>query len=192
MSAKKLATPINEQDHVTGAPTASVSLVAYVDYECPYSAQFFSDLEAVKMHLGSQVRIALRHFPLDKHTHAMAAAEAAEAAAEHGRFWEMSALLFEHQKSLDRDTLMRLAHELRLELVKFTDAIDRGAHAEKIKAQKKTGEKSAVKQTPTIFINGVKHEGARDLRSLIGALEEAGRKAPRTYADLEEHPFIGA
>ncbi len=60
-----------------------------------------------------------------------------------------------------------------------------------MKAQRDAGKKAGVKQTPSLFINGKLHEGERDLRSLVNALEEVGRKLPQTYGDREEHPFIG-
>lgn len=189
--SRPLDRPLDSHDHVLGAPTASVSLVAYVDYQCEFSAEAFSTIEAVHLHLGSQVRFALRHFPLDKHKQAALAAEAAMAAGAQGRFWEMSALLFEHQDALEREDLLRYAQELRLDLGRFTRELDEGTYREQVKAQRDAGKKAGVKQTPSLFINGKLHEGERDLRSLVNALEEVGRKLPQTYGDREEHPFIG-
>lgn len=188
----KLDRPLDGEDHVIGAPTAAVQLVAYVDYECPYSAEFFSTIEAIRLHMSSQVRIALRPFPLAKHPHAELAAEAALAAGAQSRFWEMSALLFENQRDLELRALFRYAHELRLDVRQFERDLEAGRFHHRVRELRQSGEKSGVKQTPSLFINGVLHEGKRDLRTVVNALEDAAKKADHSYASLDEHPFIGA
>ena len=191
--AHKLTRPLDHQtDHCQGAPTASVNLVVYMDYECPYSEKANETLESLQMHLGPQLHIAVRHFPLAKHANAMGAAEAAEAAAAQGRFWEMHALLFEHQDALEPEHLLEYAHELRLDLPRFTTDLESAKYRPIIEEQIKMAKKSGVSQTPTFFINGVRYDGEWDRRSLLNALEEAARKAPRTYHDLDERPFMQA
>src|SRR5260221_11903296 len=98
--------PLDEHvDHVRGEADASV-ILAYGDYECPYSRQAFRGIERVEQQLSGRVRFAFRHFPLTQiHPHAHAAAAAAEAAARQGRFWEMHALLFHRQNAREEAEL---------------------------------------------------------------------------------------
>ena len=190
--AHKLKRPLDpEMDHCQGAPTASVNLVVYLDYECPLSEKANETLELLTMHLGPQIHLAVRHFPITKlHPNAMGAAEAAEAAAAQGRFWEMHALLFEHQDALEPEHLLEYAHELRLDLPKFQTDLESAKYRPMIEEQMKEAKRSGVSHTPTFFINGVRYDGEYDRRSLMNALEEAARKAPRTFHDLEERPFL--
>src|SRR3712207_1950274 len=85
-------------DHVRG-PAGGRLFLEYGDYECPYARAAYRAVQRVERAMGDGVRFAFRHFPLtDIHPHALAAAEAAEAAARQGRFWEMSELLFPRQE----------------------------------------------------------------------------------------------
>ena len=91
-----------------------MTLVEYGDYECPYCEQAYPMIKEVQRHLGNKLRFVFRNFPLTEiHPHALHAAEAAEAAAVQGRFWEMHDYLYEHQESLD-DNYLRLGHYLCL------------------------------------------------------------------------------
>src|SRR6266545_1237596 len=106
-------------DHARGSPAGRL-IVEYGDYECPYSRRAFREIERVEHRLGNGVRFAFRHFPLTEiHPHALAAAFAAEAAAIQGRFWEMSALLFQRQTALEEFDLRRYAAELELDVTLF-------------------------------------------------------------------------
>ena len=97
-----------ERDHIRGPADAPVTLVEYGDFECPYCGQ----AEPVVRELladDDDLRYVWRHLPLtDVHPHAQLAAEAAEAAAAQGAFWEMHDLLLAHQDELQPADLMRL------------------------------------------------------------------------------------
>src|SRR5437879_3404972 len=104
-------------DHVRG-PAGARLILEYGDYECPYSRRAYRSIQ----HLEAQaeVRFAFRHFPLTEiHPHALAAAQAAEAAALQGRFWEMHDVLFHRQTELEDDDLGRYAAELALDQERF-------------------------------------------------------------------------
>src|SRR5262245_43150826 len=97
----KLNPPVGPEDHVRGSPDALVTLVEYGDFECPYCARAHLVLQEVERRLGRDMRFVFRHFPLaEKHPHALAAAEAAEAAGAQGRFWQMVDALYEDQDAL--------------------------------------------------------------------------------------------
>jgi protein-disulfide isomerase len=158
-------------DHVRG-PADRRLIVEYGDYECPYSRQAFRDIERVERQLAGGVRFAFRHFPLTEiHPHALAAAAAAEAAAQQGRFWEMSGLLYHRQHALEDHDLRRYAGELGLDLEQFDrDRID-DAVLRRIARDVQSGIASGeVLGTPTLFIDGVVHRGGYDTASLLEAL----------------------
>src|SRR3954454_2320369 len=111
--APDLVAPISPHDHVRGPVNAPVQLVIYGDFECSFCGQTHLVLQVILDHMGDQVCIVFRHFPLtNQHPHAEHAAEAAEAAGEQRRFWEMHDMMFENQDALDDDDLIAYAGEL--------------------------------------------------------------------------------
>src|SRR5262249_11992757 len=98
----RLMPPVSNADRSAGPDDAPVTLVEYGDYECPHCGSAHSIVLAVRKRMGPRLRFVFRHFPLTQiHPHAMHAAEAAEAAAEQGKFWEMHDTLFENQQALE-------------------------------------------------------------------------------------------
>jgi protein-disulfide isomerase len=156
---------------VRGEPGAPV-ILEYGDYECPYSRLGFRSIESVERELSGRVRFAFRHFPLTHiHPHALAASAAAEAAARQDRFWEMHELLFHRQKALGDDDLRVYAGEIGLDVVRFEQ--DRGGAdvAARIARDVASGGATGViRGTPTLFIDGVLHEGGYDAATLLEAL----------------------
>jgi protein-disulfide isomerase len=164
--------PLDEEiDHVRG-PSAAPLLVEYGDYECPYSRRAFREIERVERRLEGGLRFAFRHFPLTEiHPHALAAAAAAEAAAEQHRFWEMHETLFHRQHALKDEDIRGYAQDLGLELELFDE--DRASDAVLARIRRDvegglaTGE---VRGTPTLFVNGSVYRGAYDAATLIEVL----------------------
>jgi protein-disulfide isomerase len=158
-------------DHVRG-PANGRLIVVYGDYECPYTRRANREISRLERSAGDAVRFAFRHFPLsDIHPHAAAAAQAAEAAALQGRFWEMHEVLFDRQSALAVEDLRRYATELELDLALFDrdrigDRVLRRV-ARDVESGLATGE---VDGTPTLFIDGIVHRGAYDASSLRKAL----------------------
>lgn len=123
--AQYLATPVTSNDHILGPPDAAVTLVEYGDFECPNCAAAFPVVRNLLHSLDGQLRFVFRHFPVSiRHDHAQKAAEAAEAAAAQGKFWEMHDILFHNQDDLDRGSLLGYARELNLDLDRFTYELD--------------------------------------------------------------------
>jgi formate-nitrite transporter family protein len=164
--------PLDEAvDHVRGPKGASVILV-YGDYECPYTRRAYREIERVEAHLPDGVRFAFRHFPLTEiHPHALAASLAAESAAAQGRFWEMHDTLFHRQKALEDVDLRHYADELGLDLVRFDRDRAGEAALERVERDYRSGlESGQVLGTPTLFIDGVVHDGPFDSETLSAAL----------------------
>jgi DNA integrity scanning protein DisA with diadenylate cyclase activity/predicted DsbA family dithiol-disulfide isomerase len=151
-----------------------VTLVKYGDYECPYCGEAHPVLKELLERVGEQVRFVFRHFPLDSvHPRARRAAQAAEAAASQGRFWEMHDLLYERQDELGEEDLMRYAAELGLDLRRFEEDLTNDHHAWRIEEDRLGGDRAGVRGTPAFFVNGVRYTGPIDLDGLLAAVEEA-------------------
>jgi protein-disulfide isomerase len=164
--------PLDERvDHVRGEAGAPV-ILEYGDYECPYSRQAFRAIERVERELAGRVRFAFRHFPLTQiHPHALAASATAEAAARQGRFWKMHDLLFHRQKALEDEDLRTYATEIGLELAAFNRDRAGDEVAARIARDVDSGEASGVvRGTPTLFIDGVLHQGGYAAETLLDAL----------------------
>ena len=172
MTAPLLAPLDEDLDHVRGEPGAPV-ILEYGDYECPYSRQAFRSIERVERERSGRVRFAFRHFPLTQiHPHALAASATAEAAARQGRFWEMHDLRFHRQKALKDEDLRAYAGEIGLDLRRYEQ--DRGGDdvSARIARDVASGEATGViRGTPTLFIDGVLHEGDYETATLLDALQ---------------------
>jgi protein-disulfide isomerase len=161
-----------ERDHLRGSVEAPITVIEFGDFECPHCGM----AEPVVRDLlqDTDVRYVWRHLPLtDVHPQAQLAAEAAEAAAAQGRFWEMHDLLFEHQDDLRGVDLMRYAEELGLDTERFHDEIKRGDHQNRVAQDVESADLSGVSGTPTFFVNGQRHYGAFDLETLSASVRTA-------------------
>jgi len=167
-----------ERDHVRGSPDAPVTLIEYGDYECPYCGQAEVVIRELLESFGDDLRYVWRHLPLnDVHTHAQIAAEAAEAAAAQGRFWDFHDALLTHQDDLSPAGLARRADEVGLDLNRFWADIRDHAHADRIGDDVTSADSSGVAGTPSFFINGNRHDGAYDIETLTRAVRAARARA---------------
>ena len=124
--------------------------------------------------MGDRMRFVFRNFPITtSHPHAEQAAEAAEAAAAQGRFWEMHDHLYEHQRRLEDEDLRGYAAELGLDVGRFEDDLAQHVHAERVREDFMSGVRSGVNGTPTFYINGVRHDDSFDAETLLAAIERA-------------------
>jgi formate-nitrite transporter family protein len=178
--ATLLSRAVTERDHTLGPPDAPVTLVEYGDYECPHCGRAFPVLEEVRLDLGDSLRLAYRHFPINlNHAHAQLAAEAAEAAAAQGRFWEMHAKLFTNQDALDRQSLERYAIEIGLDVARFHMDLATGRPHQRVLEDIASAEESGVSWTPTFFVNEVRFGYAPNLEELVEALRSHSRGVHR-------------
>ena len=139
---------------ILGTADAPVKIAVFSDFQCPYCSRVGPPLEEVKKHYGDKVAVVFKHFPLSFHQNAMPAAEAAEAAGEQGKFWEMHDKLFANQKALSRDDLEKYAAELGLDMAKFKASLDSHRNQQKIKDSLAEGQTVGVRGTPSLYING--------------------------------------
>jgi Na+/H+ antiporter NhaA len=169
-----LADPVDpERDHVRGPLDAPVTVLEYGDFECPYCGQAEPVVRELLREHG-EVAYVWRHLPLnDVHPNAQQAAEAAEAAAEQGTFWEMHDLLLEHQDALGFPDLLGYAAQLGLDVERFEEDLRTRTGAGRIARDVDSADLSAVSGTPTFFINGLRHYGAYDIATLSAAVKAA-------------------
>jgi len=175
-----LTVPVTaDRDHIQGAADAPVTLVLYGDYECPYSGKAYPIVHQVRARMADRLRFVFRNFPITTlHPHAERAAEAAEAAAAQGKFWEMHDLLYENQKRLrDRD-LHAYAEQLGLDVERFDKELAEHVHIARVHEGLRSGVRSGVEGTPTFFVNAVRHDDSYDAGTLLKALQRAAVEAP--------------
>jgi len=166
-----------ERDHVRGPIDAPVTVVEYGDFECPYCGQAEPVVRELLRDFGD-VRYVWRHLPLnDVHLRAQLAAEAAEAAADQGAFWELHDLLLGNQDALRPSDLIAYAEQLGLDVERFTNDLREHAGAARVAEDVDSADLSGVSGTPTFFINGRRHYGAYDIASLSAAVRVAGARA---------------
>jgi Na+/H+ antiporter NhaA len=173
-----LAAPVDPQrDHIRGPHKSPVTVVEYGDFECPYCGRAEPVVRELLADFGD-VRYVWRHLPLsDVHPHAQLAAEAAEAAAGQGAFWEMHDTLFDHQDALRPADLIRYASDLGLDTERFARDLRKHAGAGQVAEDVDTADLSGVSGTPTFFINGQRHHGAYDIATLSAAVRAARARA---------------
>ncbi len=172
--APRLEIPvIAERDHIEGPVNATLTLVEYGDYQCPYCGAAYPEVKKVQKELGSELRFVFRNFPLtNMHEHAMNAAETAEAASAQGKFWPMHDFLYEHQATLgDPSVAVGYAKKLGLNTQRFEREITQHMYQKRIKDDFMGGVRSGVNGTPTFYVNGVRHDEDAVAKALIEALK---------------------
>lgn len=171
--ATTLKVPVTHNDHIRGNETAPITLLEYGDYECPYCGAAHPVTKAVQRYFGEDLRFVFRHFPLNEiHPHAQMAAETAEMAGAHQRFWEMHDLIYDNQERLSVSTLAALALTLGFSAEDLEDAFGNPAYQAKIRGDFMSGVRSGVNGTPTFFINGRRYNGLYAFDDLVSAINQ--------------------
>jgi len=153
-----LRPPVSIKDHVQGNMQASVELLEYGDYQCPYCGQAYPIIKAIQRKFGKDLKFVFRNFPLaESHPQARIAAIAAEAADRQGKFWEMHDTLYENQRDLHAPALMGYAKLLGLDIEHFQSDIGNNEVIQRVEDDFESGVRSGVNGTPGFFINGEKY-----------------------------------
>jgi protein-disulfide isomerase len=114
-----------------------------------------------------------RHFPqIEIHPHAQRAAEAAEAAAVQGQFWQMHEMLFIHQQALENGYLVEYANRLELDMPRFLQDLSQGVYVDRIIADIQGGYRSGIEIAPALFINGIRYREPWTIEQLIAAISQ--------------------
>jgi NhaA family Na+:H+ antiporter len=177
--------------HVRGGNTTTgvVNVVSYSDFLCPYCRRFRTVLKRLRQAFGERLEYVFRHFPNERvHPGANFAARAAEAAANQGRFWEMHDRLYDEQPPFGEARIREIAREIGLDMESFERDLDAADTRERIDADLSEARRIGVSGTPTIFIDGVRYDGAWDFYSIAHAFEqpvsERIRRSANAFASL--------
>jgi protein-disulfide isomerase len=155
-----------------GPRNAPVTIVEFSDFQCPFCSRVVPTLKQIEDTYKGKVRVAFKNLPLPMHQNAQPAAEAAMAAHEQGKFWEMHDKLFANQQQLDRASLEKYAEELGLNMGKFKAALDSGKFRDRVQKDAAEANKVGVSATPTLFVNGQRLEGAQPFEQFKTAIDK--------------------
>ena len=165
---------VGSTDHVRGSTTAPVTMLVYGDYECPYTRELELSVTGLRRLDGDSFRYVFRYFPLREiHPHAQLAAQAAETVyslAGQDAFWIMHDALFANQDDLEVDNLERQATAAGVDQSAFRAALATRQITDRIERDVLSGRANGVNGTPSLFINGERYRGARDIATLRAAI----------------------
>jgi protein-disulfide isomerase len=168
---------VRETSHMTGQLKAKVILVEFGDFQCGYCAEANPAVQQVveKYKSNPEFNFVYRHFPLAQHNHAIVSAQAAEAAGEQGKFWDMEKILYANQNDWAGtispvNKFVEYAGQLGLDVERFRNEVAASQYINVITQDKKDAEALGVNSTPTFFLNGQKLDGYSTLDSQIAQL----------------------
>jgi protein-disulfide isomerase len=168
-----LTPPVSKRDHALGPMDASIVMVEYGDFECPFCREAEPVLRALLRAMPDTLQFAFRHFPMaEAHPHALRAAEAAEAAGAEGKFWPMHDRLLLNQDRLEDDDLVEYATAVGCDVERFVRDMAENRYLGRVREDFLSGIRSGVNGTPSIFINGFRYDGPRDFASLAAVIED--------------------
>ncbi|MBX5482662.1 MAG: Na+/H+ antiporter NhaA [Myxococcaceae bacterium] len=167
----------------------AVVVVGYEDFLCPYCRRLRQVYLRLREALGDRLVYAYRHFPNERaHPGAVLAAQASEAAARQGRFWEMHDRIFDHELPIGRPELFEMARDLGLDLVQFERDLGSDEVRARVQEDLEDGKRNGVTGTPTLFVDGVRYDGAWDYYSMLESLERPiaarVRRSAQVFASL--------
>ena len=188
----RLLRPIDRRrDHIRGGSARGrrVTVVIYGDYLCPYCRTLRTVLERLRQALGERMVYTFRHFPNERaHPGATLMSMGAEAAGRQGRFWDMHDALYAYEAPLDRNALLQIAASLHLDLPRFTKDLEDPKLRRRVEQNLADGRANGVSATPTIFVDGLRYDGAWDFYSMLESLERPVgvrvRRTARAFANL--------
>jgi protein-disulfide isomerase len=166
---------------VTGAPAAQrppspppdrIEIILFSDFQCPFCQQLAAPIRELEKRGidGTKVSVVFKHFPLSIHPKAQLAHQAALAAEEQGKFWEIHDLLFANQRRADRPDLLDYARQIRLDMKRFEAALDSDRVKRVITDHVAEGSRRGVGGTPTFYVNGKEYVGARTVDQLVALI----------------------
>lgn len=161
-----------ENTAVKGRQDAKVYLVEFSDFQCPACKAYQPIVDSILKKYGDRIAFGYRHFPLPQHQFAKLAAQAAEAAGEQDKFWEMHDYLFANQERLSDELIKEGGRAIGLDEQKFGAALNSSKYNDKISKDLALGQRLGVDSTPTFFLNGRKLN-LGSLSSLEKSVEEA-------------------
>jgi protein-disulfide isomerase len=163
-----------------GDKAAKISIVEFSDFQCPFCERFHTTVEAnlIKQYVDTgKATFVYKHIAI-LGQESVWAAQAAECAADQGKFWQFHDLLFdkqsgENQGAFTKDKLLGFAQEMKLDMTKFEPCLNQDQTVSRVQADSQEGQKAGVRGTPTFFINGKPLVGAQPIEAFQAAIESA-------------------
>src|SRR5215831_17992816 len=187
----RLQRPVDRgRDHVRGGGVPDVvTVVAYADLLCPYCQRLRRVMVRLREALGDRLVYVVRHFPNERaHPGAERVARATEAAARQGQFWAMYDRVFDKEPAASEQALLQFARELGLDTARFNADLASEETRRRVEEDLAEGRRNGVTGTPTLFVDGIRYDGAWDFYSMLEALERpvAARvqRSARVFASL--------
>lgn len=170
---------VNSQDPAFGPAAATIEIIEFSDFQCPFCQRLTATLEQLKSAYGDDVRLVFKDYPLPNHAQAFKAAEAGHCALEQDKFWELHDAMFENQDALEVEDLKRHAGMLGMDQTAFDACLDSGRHAARVNANLREGQEVGVSSTPTVFVNGRAVLGAAPYALFEQVIEEELERSRR-------------
>ena len=181
----QLSLPVSARDHTIGPTNAPVTLVEYGNFDCSHCRSAAQIVRALQNEFEGKLRRVYRHFPRrTMHSFSVRAAEAAEAAAIQGKFWQMHEALLSRRDPLSEGGLLACAAAIELNLPQFLHNLEESSLRERVEQDFRSGVQSGVASTPTFFINGRRYDDLADEDLLRAALMQAAEEGSRRYANV--------
>ncbi len=169
-----------EGGHRTGPASASVTIVEFSDFQCPFCRMVAPRLDSLRQRSPVPVAIVYRHFPLDRHPYALAAARASECAADQGRFQEMHDALFREQGAIGQKAWSAYARDAGVpDSAAFARCVEGDGGAARIRRDVAAGNRLGVAATPTLLVNRYQIVGAPPVDTLLAYVVRAAREGRR-------------
>lgn len=173
---------------VLGPPNAPITIVEFSDFQCPYCAAAVPQINALLKAYPSQVKLIFKQFPLEIHSQAELAAQAAVAAQKQGKFWALHDAMFANRDDLSRNNLILLAKRAGLDTNRFQADMDSTEVRETVVRDVQDGNQAGVEGTPTIFINGQRYNGAITVETLKPILAAELKHTAPVKQTAQIHP----
>jgi protein-disulfide isomerase len=154
-----------------GPAGARITLVEFSDFQCPYCSRAVHKLAAILQAYPADVKLVFKQYPLDSHPQAQISAQAAVAAHQQGKFWQLHDIMFANPNGLSRKSILGWAASIGLDMKKFEADLDSDAVKKTVARDQADGDKAGVEGTPTVFINGQRYNGEYDLAAIKPILD---------------------
>jgi protein-disulfide isomerase len=145
---------------VLGPADAPITLVEFSDFECPFCSRVVPTIKQLQQEYPGKIKIVFKHMPLPMHKNARLGAQAAIAAQNQGKFWEMHDKIFENQRAISEASVKEWAKELKLNLARFTKDLNAPATIARIDEDMSIANSVGARSTPTFYMNGAQIRGA--------------------------------
>jgi protein-disulfide isomerase len=159
-------------DPMRGPSNAKITIVEFSDFQCPFCAKAVGEVKAILDKYPKNVRLVFKQYPLDTHSQAEMAAEAALSAQAQGKFWEMHDKMYANFRLINRQRVMLWAAQIGLDVNKLKTDLDSHKYASRVALESKEGDDAGVEGTPTFYINGKRLNATFDVQTVAPLIDD--------------------